>query len=113
MYFSISHHSANQSKPSRLVQNIRLRDTSSNNGASGSGLTKDWDFSIEEKEAEFCDDLREASGIGRKRKRVSKLAYARFFAKTPTEKPNRPSPFSTSSLPYWGWKSGVCGQRPP
>ncbi|EDR07780.1 uncharacterized protein LACBIDRAFT_297936 [Laccaria bicolor S238N-H82] len=53
----------------RLVQNIRLRDTSSNNGASGSGLTKDWDFSIEEKEAEFRDDLREASGIGRKRKR--------------------------------------------
>ena len=83
MYFSITHHSADKSNHSRLVQNIRLRDTSSNNGASGSGLTKDWDFSIEEKEAEFRDVLREASGIGRKRKRVSELAYARFLLKPP------------------------------
>jgi general transcription factor 3C polypeptide 3 (transcription factor C subunit 4) len=33
-------------------------------------MTRDWDFSIEEKEAEFRDDLRAASGIGRKRRRV-------------------------------------------
>jgi hypothetical protein len=78
-YFSKTHHSANQNNLSRLVQNIRLRDASSNNGASRSGLTKDWDFSIEEKEAEFREDQRETSGIGRKRKRVSELAYARFF----------------------------------
>ncbi|EDR04660.1 uncharacterized protein LACBIDRAFT_304399 [Laccaria bicolor S238N-H82] len=65
-HFFITHNSAGQHNRSRLVQNIRLRDTSSNNRASGSALTKDWDFSIEEKEAEFHDDLREASGIGRK-----------------------------------------------
>jgi len=34
-------------------------------------LAKEWDFNIEEKEAEFKDDLREASGIGRKRNKVS------------------------------------------
>ncbi|KIJ97070.1 hypothetical protein K443DRAFT_10140 [Laccaria amethystina LaAM-08-1] len=58
---------------SRTEHNLRLRDTSSNNGASGSELTKHWDFSIEEKEAEFRDDLREASGIGRKRKRKGRM----------------------------------------
>lgn len=53
---------------SRLVQNIRLTD-----GASGSntGLGKDWDFNMEEKEAEFREDLRAASGIGRKRRKVN------------------------------------------
>ncbi|KDR78033.1 hypothetical protein GALMADRAFT_245006 [Galerina marginata CBS 339.88] len=51
----------------RLVKNIRLRDGSSS--ASTNLLTRDWDFDIEEREAEFKDDLREASGIGRKRKR--------------------------------------------
>jgi general transcription factor 3C polypeptide 3 (transcription factor C subunit 4) len=73
-HFSITHHSADQNNLSHLVQSIRLRDMALNSGASGSGFTVDWDFSIEEKEAEFCDDLREATGIGQKRKWVSELA---------------------------------------
>ena len=54
---------------SRLVKKIRLRDgsTSNNTGL----LTKDWDFDIAEREAEFKDDLRAASGIGHKRRKVS------------------------------------------
>jgi hypothetical protein len=68
---------------------------------SRSGLANDWDFKIKEKEVGFRDDLGEASGIGRKRKRVSELSYACFFAKTPTERPNDgASPLSTS----------ICGQ---
>ncbi|PPQ91090.1 hypothetical protein CVT25_013128 [Psilocybe cyanescens] len=52
----------------RLVQNIRLRDGST---STGTGLlTKDWDFDLQEREQEFKDDLREASGIGRKRKKA-------------------------------------------
>jgi hypothetical protein len=54
---------------SRLVENIRLTDTTSSTGV----LSKIWDFNIEEKDAEFRDDLREASGIGRKRRKVSML----------------------------------------
>ncbi|KAG6863908.1 hypothetical protein C0991_002154, partial [Blastosporella zonata] len=49
----------------RLVQNIRSTDDPS----TSTGLTKDWDFSIEERDAEFRDDLREASGVGRRRKK--------------------------------------------
>jgi general transcription factor 3C polypeptide 3 (transcription factor C subunit 4) len=37
-------------------------------------LTKDWDFDIVEREAEFKDDLRAASGIGHKRRKVSIVA---------------------------------------
>ncbi|KAF9481095.1 TPR-like protein [Pholiota conissans] len=51
----------------RLVKNIRLRDGSTSTNANL--LTKDWDFDIEEREAEFKDDLRAASGIGRKRRK--------------------------------------------
>ncbi|KAF4623249.1 hypothetical protein D9613_002332 [Agrocybe pediades] len=54
----------------RLVKNIRLRDGSSSTSANI--LTKNWDFDIEERDAEFKDDLREASGIGRKRKKKGK-----------------------------------------
>jgi general transcription factor 3C polypeptide 3 (transcription factor C subunit 4) len=49
------------------VENIRLVDGPSHTGVLG----KEWDFNIEEKEAEFRDDLRAASGIGRKRKKVN------------------------------------------
>ncbi len=53
---------------SRLVKKIRLRNgsTSSDTGL----LTKDWDFDIQEREAEFKDDLRAASGIGHKKRKV-------------------------------------------
>ncbi|KAG6836328.1 hypothetical protein H0H93_009078 [Arthromyces matolae] len=49
----------------RLVNTIRSRDDTSTD----SGLTKDWDFNIEEQEAEFRDDLRAASGVGRRRRK--------------------------------------------
>ncbi|RXW22111.1 hypothetical protein EST38_g3735 [Candolleomyces aberdarensis] len=50
----------------RIIQGIREQDA-----ASGAAvLSKDWDFNfIAEKEAEFRDDLREASGVGRKKKK--------------------------------------------
>ena len=54
---------------SRLVKKIRLRDGSTSNNTGM--LTKDWDFDIEERETEFKDDLRAASGIGHKRRKVS------------------------------------------
>lgn len=59
---------------SRLVKKIRLRDgsTSNNTGL----LTKDWDFNIEEREAEFKDDLRAASGIGHKKRKVCIVALS-------------------------------------
>ncbi|KAM6492840.1 TPR-like protein [Amanita muscaria] len=53
----------------RLVQIIRLRDASNTNV-----LAKDWDVNTEEKEAEFRDDLREASGIGRRKKKRGRKA---------------------------------------
>lgn len=51
---------------SRLVQNIRLADDLSNVGVLG----KEWDLNIEEQEVEFRDDLRAASGIGKRRRKV-------------------------------------------
>lgn len=52
------------------MQSIRFRDAST-----AGVLAKDWDISIEEREAEFRDDLREASGIGRRRKKVPRVAF--------------------------------------
>ena len=60
---------------SRLVKKIRLRDGSTSNTNNTGLLTKDWDFDIEEREAEFKDDLRAASGIGYRRKKVRIVAY--------------------------------------
>jgi general transcription factor 3C polypeptide 3 (transcription factor C subunit 4) len=45
------------------VQNIRIGDVDTNSSL----LTKEWDLSIDDQEAEFREDLRAASGIGRKR----------------------------------------------
>jgi general transcription factor 3C polypeptide 3 (transcription factor C subunit 4) len=46
------------------VENIRGADGNS----SGAGmLSRVWDFNIEERDAEFRDDLRSASGVGRRR----------------------------------------------
>jgi hypothetical protein len=56
---------------SRLVQNIRLADDSSTVGVLG----KEWDLSIEEQEVEFRDDLRAASGIGKRRQKVQLCHY--------------------------------------
>jgi hypothetical protein len=59
---------------SRLVQNIRLADDSSTVGVLG----KEWDLDIGEQEVEFRDDLRAASGIGKRRRKV--WCYHRLFA---------------------------------
>jgi general transcription factor 3C polypeptide 3 (transcription factor C subunit 4) len=57
------------------VKNIRLQD-----GASSSAnlLTKEWDFNIAERDAEFKDDLRAASGIGRTRNKVGSVVQTAF-----------------------------------
>ncbi|KAI0820756.1 TPR-like protein [Trametes gibbosa] len=49
----------------RLIQNIR----NASDGSSSGMLNRMWDISLEEREAEFKDDLREASGVGRTKKR--------------------------------------------
>ncbi|KAI1783533.1 TPR-like protein [Ganoderma leucocontextum] len=49
----------------RLIQNIRGTD----DGESAGMLSRMWDISLEEREAEFRDDLRMASGVGRTKKR--------------------------------------------
>ena len=51
---------------SRLVRNIRLADDTSTVGVLG----KEWDLNIGEQEVEFRDDLRAASGIGKRRRKV-------------------------------------------
>ncbi|TFY70716.1 hypothetical protein EVG20_g2295 [Dentipellis fragilis] len=48
----------------RLIQSIRAADANSSTGM----LSKDWDICMDEQEAMFRDDLRGASGIGRKRR---------------------------------------------
>ena len=50
----------------RLIQNIR----EAGDGTSSGMLSKMWDMNLEEREAEFKDDLRAASGVGRSKKKV-------------------------------------------
>ena len=51
---------------SRLVQGIRESE-----GGSSSGLLgKAWNINVEAQEAEFRDDLREASGVGKRKGKV-------------------------------------------
>jgi general transcription factor 3C polypeptide 3 (transcription factor C subunit 4) len=64
----------NENVCSRLEMKIRPRDGSTSN--STGMLTKDWDFDIGEREAEFKDELRAASGIGHKRRKVSMVALS-------------------------------------
>ncbi len=52
--------------PSRLIQNIRQSEGTNTTGM----LAKDWDINIAEREAEFRDDLRAASGVGKRRRKV-------------------------------------------
>ncbi|KAL9710688.1 transcription factor TFIIIC subunit tfc4 [Leucoagaricus gongylophorus] len=54
----------------RLIQTIRQNEGSSSSGM----LSRDWDINIAEKEAEFRDDLRAASGIGKRRRKKGRLA---------------------------------------
>ncbi|CDO69335.1 hypothetical protein BN946_scf184746.g16 [Trametes cinnabarina] len=49
----------------RLIQNIR----EAGDGSSSGMLSKMWDINLEEREAEFKDDLRAASGVGRTKKK--------------------------------------------
>ncbi|KAL7280359.1 hypothetical protein ACG7TL_005282 [Trametes sanguinea] len=54
----------------RLIQNIR----EAGDGTSSGMLSKMWDINLEEREAEFREDLRAASGVGRaKRKEVIRI----------------------------------------
>jgi len=50
------------------VKNIRLQDGSTSTG--GSLLARDWDLDVGDRDAEFKDDLRAASGIGLKHRKV-------------------------------------------
>ena len=50
----------------RLIQSIRGAD----DGESSGMLSRMWDVNLEEREAEFRDDLRMASGVGRTKKKV-------------------------------------------
>jgi general transcription factor 3C polypeptide 3 (transcription factor C subunit 4) len=50
---------------SRLINNIRV-----NEGTSSGLLSKDWDFNVQDQDAQFKDDLRLASGVGKRRKKV-------------------------------------------
>ncbi|RDX56401.1 TPR-like protein [Lentinus brumalis] len=49
----------------RLIQNIR----EAGDGSSSGMLNKMWDINLEEREAEFRDDLRAASGVGKSKKK--------------------------------------------
>jgi len=57
---------SSQRASSRLIQTIRQNEGNSSSGV----LSRDWDIDIAEKEAEFRDDLRAASGIGKRRRKV-------------------------------------------
>ncbi|KAJ7033739.1 hypothetical protein C8F04DRAFT_614968 [Mycena alexandri] len=48
----------------RLINYIRI-----NEGTSSGLLSKDWDFHVQDQDAQFKDDLRIASGIGKRRKK--------------------------------------------
>lgn len=54
----------------RLIQTIRQNEGSSSSGM----LSRDWDINIAEREAEFRDDLRAASGIGKRRRKKGRSA---------------------------------------
>ncbi|KAJ7741412.1 hypothetical protein DFH07DRAFT_837995 [Mycena maculata] len=51
----------------RLINNIKI-----NEGTSSGLLSKDWDFNAQEQDAQFKNDLRAASGIGKRRKKGSR-----------------------------------------
>lgn len=60
----------------RLIRNIRTADDVSSTGV----LQREWDIRLEDQEALFRDDLREASGIGKsKRKKVGLLLECIFL----------------------------------
>lgn len=64
----------------RLIQNIR----DAGDGSSSGMLNKMWDMDLEEREAEFKDDLREASGVGKMKKKV-RLLYTLYLYPKPTQ----------------------------
>lgn len=64
----------------RLIQNIR----DAGDGSSSGMLNKMWDMDLEEREAEFKDDLREASGVGKMKKKVRFLLGSIYSHPKPT-----------------------------
>ena len=101
------------SADSRLVENIRLTDGVSHSGMLG----KVWDLSIEENEAEFRDDLRAASGIGRKRKKVNVMsgstAHNSLTMTYSGNSSHRSRFIVSSSESYWRRQCSLCRQQPP
>lgn len=61
--------------PSRLVQGIR----DSENGTSSGMLGQTWNINVENQEAEFMDDLREASGVGKRKGKVRNSSANQVF----------------------------------
>ncbi|GAW07328.1 TPR-like protein [Lentinula edodes] len=61
----------------RLVQDIRQRNDPS--------LAKDWDIKIQDEEQAFKDDLREASGVGKRRKGKPHGSGVRYLSKCATK----------------------------
>lgn len=75
-------------------------------------LSKDWDINIAEREAEFRDDLRAASGIGKRRRKVGhRRSYLRVLTKSGAPGTERarywPRTLSTSPSYDWAGKPGV------
>ena len=56
---------------SRLVQGIR----DSESGSSSGMLGRAWNFNVEAQEAEFRDDLRAASGVGKRKGKVRQYTH--------------------------------------
>ena len=79
------------------MQSIRFRDAST-----AGVLAKDWDISIEEREAEFRDDLREASGIGRRRKKVGYNSLSIHYLLTAAARASRRAN-TVSPSPLFDW----------
>ena len=105
-------HCSKTTRNSVLIQNIRQSDDS------GSGmLSQSWDFNLEDQEAEFREDLRVASGVGKrgrkKGQRVSFLfrASTSQFSCSPLGKKGWASALSSGQVFDWRGQPGLRGQR--
>lgn len=80
-----------------------MSDIRSGDAASAT-LSKVWDFDMRDRETEFKDDLREASGVGKKRGRKVYLLIINDIVQkitlSPAWSPERDHPFPASSRSY-------------
>lgn len=78
-------------------------------------LSQSWDFNLKDQEAEFREDLRAASGVGKrgrkKGQRVSILSHASTSQPScsPLGKKSWASPLPSGQVFDWGGKPGLCG----